>query len=141
MLVSLAAGCATGPSEGVEGPASEGDFPPVVCTVAYRSSVERPPETQEPIRLEPGDGRTLTFDDVVLALDYDFSAGEGGALRLDAVEPESEDILMRGLYQLAPGEPPPSAFVGGHGFTGLVYVHPPRSEAEAQYYCEANGDS
>jgi hypothetical protein len=31
-------------------------------------------------------------------------------------------------------------FIGGHGFTGLVYVYHPSSDAELQYFCETRDD-
>lgn len=128
----------TGCSRPAAGPIDVSDLPAVVCTVAYRSAVTEPLDDQDEITLEPGERDTVSFDDLEVDLIYDASPQEGGALRVDASEPGAEGLLVRNLYQL-PGSDPLPSFVGGTGFTGLVYVYPPGSDAEAQYFCAADG--
>jgi hypothetical protein len=41
------------------------------------------------------------------------------------------------LYQFIPEAELRDQFAGGHGFTGLTYVHHPTSSAELQYFCQS----
>ncbi|MPZ88130.1 MAG: hypothetical protein GEU81_08655 [Nitriliruptorales bacterium] len=133
LLAVACVGCA-GPSS--DAPISAEDFPVVACTVAYRSAVTEPLQSTEEVSLRPGETETLTFDEAAIDLTYDFSEQEGATMRIDARQPGAEHYLSRGLYQFIAGEPPDNAFAGGHGFTGLVYIQPPDSTAEAQYFCQ-----
>ncbi len=57
---------------------------------------------------------------------------------IDAELPDADDFFSRDLYQFLDDEPPPARiFAGGHGFTGLAYIHPPDTSAEVQYSCRA----
>ncbi len=113
------------------------DFPIVTCSMHYRVSLSAGFERNEDIELRPDDERTVAFSDVEFAMKYLFSVSEGATFLIDAKAPGGSDFFARGLYQFTEKLPTGSLFAGGHGFTGLHYVHPPGSSSEAQYFCRA----
>ncbi len=114
------------------------DFPVARCRVAYRPTLSTGLQSEE-VELRPGDGRSLAFHDVTIEMTYSFSKFEGATLWIDAKLPNATNFFTRSFYQFIAGQPPTGhLFQGGHGFTGLVYVHPPGSSSEAQYFCQAN---
>ncbi|MFC2082516.1 hypothetical protein ACFLSG_00550 [Candidatus Bipolaricaulota bacterium] len=48
------------------------------------------------------------------------------------------DESVRQLYQMDRGKSPGKQFIGGHGFTDLIYVYHASSAAELQHFCEAH---
>ena len=111
----------------------------IVCNTAYRSSVGVPIEREESVRFGDEDGQeTVTFAD--LAFHAQYGSGQMNrerALRLWVSEPGETAELISQLYQLPLDSGPLNQFVGGHGFSGLNYVHHPESGAELQFWCTA----
>lgn len=133
LLVALVlAGCS--PSSIADGLRAAEDFPDVSCTIAYRDDVDVAP-SQERVALSPGEQQTLEFEQLVIVLTYQFDAGEGGSLLVDASLPDGGALIARDLYQFVPDDPPRNDFGGGHGFTGLNYIYPPGTTAEGQFLC------
>lgn len=59
--------------------------------------------------------------------------GEGRSLLVDVVDRTTRRTVTKTLYQFGRDEPL-NQFLGGHGFTGLVYVYL-RPGHELQYFC------
>jgi hypothetical protein len=85
-----------------------------------------------------GDLQIASFVDLESQAQYLDSPHEGRALRISAKNAENDQELTAQLYQLRRDHRPDNQFLGSHGFTGLVYVYHPSSQAEIQYICESN---
>ena len=116
--------------------------PDLTCHVAYRPAVTQPIQQELDIDLpaDPDAGitapqRHLAFDRLTLDATYDAGPFEGPALSIQVFPTGSADPLARTLYQLPRTQPLRDQFLGGHGFTGLVFVQDPTSGAEIQYFC------
>lgn len=135
VLTAAAAGCGSAQGDGAPLPER------VVCHAFYRADDTGAGQREETLELPRSDGlqgseRTVEFEEMSLTAVYRADAPEGRSVRVEVRGAEGAD-LATGLYQF--GSPPPQdiAFVGGHGFTGLSYVH--HGEAVLQYWCEAEG--
>jgi len=61
---------------------------------------------------------------------------EGQSLSIAISNMQNQQELSRSLYQIDQAKGLANQFIGGHGFTGLIYVFHPSSDAELQYFCE-----
>ena len=128
----LTTGCAMQPSSGPSA------YPVVECSVAYRSSPEMSQQDTQMIEMAAGDKpKFLQWDDLTLQVRYDFSEYESTTFIIDVLKSGEEAYLTRSLYQLSQERPLENQFSGGHGFTGLHYVHHPETQAELQFFCSA----
>ncbi|NCF68675.1 MAG: hypothetical protein GWP61_22170 [Chloroflexi bacterium] len=112
----------------------------ITCHTAYRSDVGRPIEREDTFVFRDVDEQQeILYEE--LALHGQYGSGEMDnerALRLwVTMSGESDPILVQ-LYQLPQDSGPQNQFVGGHGFSGLIYVTHPVSGAEMQFWCEAS---
>ena len=127
-----------GDSDGSES-AEEAAPQQITCNLAYRTAPSEIPEEQPALTLAPGDMiERVSFDDLALEATYSIDEFEGATVFIDVFVGDEPSALSRTLYQLSLGKPLQNQFVGGHGFTGLVYVRAPTSGAELQYWCTAN---
>ena len=111
----------------------------ITCHTAYRGNVGRPIEHEDNLIFTNSDEQqSLSYDE--LAFHAHYSAGEldgERALRVWVTENGESDPLIVQLYQLPQNSGPQNQFVGGHGFSGLIYVTGPVGKAELQFWCEA----
>lgn len=111
----------------------------IICTAAYRSSVEVGIEREETLTfVDASDEQSVAFDDMAFHAAY--SPGEADnerALRVWVTDGGGTAVWQSTLYQLPPNSGPQNQFVGGHGFTGLNYSYAPGSSAELQFWCAA----
>ena len=116
----------------------------VECTFAYRPSNEVGPG-------QTGNGPAFQLEERTLAVAVDEDASERlGQLTFSvgfhAYESETDSInvsvsadgapVLSILYQLSAGLPQ-NQFVGGHGFTGLLYFTHPTQGGDYQAFCAA----
>jgi hypothetical protein len=110
----------------------------VTCHTAYRGSTGRPIEREDMLVFTDDDEQQkLSYDELVFNAQY--SSGEldrERTLRLWVTERGESDPIIMHLYQLPLDSGPQNQFVGGHGFSGLIYVTDPVSKAELQFWCE-----
>lgn len=76
--------------------------------------------------------QTLTFPDRTLDFDYAPATDNAAEGDLSVTVPESRS---RQVYRLSKNRTPVNQFVGGFGFTGLIYAN----GLDLQYICEADG--
>jgi hypothetical protein len=132
-IAACAVGCST---PGAAGGSSTGDIA-IECQVFYRPS---PGESfqEAAISLGPENAtRSEVFDGMVFTGSFFEGPGEGPSLSLAISDPVTEDEMARQLYQIDQSKGLTNQFIGGHGFTGLVYIFHPGSPAELQYFCSA----
>lgn len=111
----------------------------IVCTVAYRSSVEVGIEQEKTlIFTDADDEQSVNFAKIVFYAAYDAGVVDNERNLRVRVTDTSETVIHATLYQFPTGSGPQNQFVGGHGFTGLAYSYAPTSAAELQFWCEAN---
>ncbi|MEZ4644543.1 MAG: hypothetical protein R3E31_17720 [Chloroflexota bacterium] len=119
----------------------------IVCTVAYRSSVEVGIEREETLTFTDADAeQAVAFTAMTFHAAYDAGGADNernlrvwvtdtsAALSTSAAETA---VYHSTLFQLEADRGPVNQFVGGHGFTGLNYSYAPGSTAELQYWCAA----
>lgn len=115
----------------------------IVCTAAYRSSVQQPIEREETLSFSDQDKEAqIAFTDLVFHAAY--RAGEADHernLRVWVTDVAASQVYLTQLYQLPVASGPVNQFVGGHGFTGLVYSYAPDSPAELQFWCAVGDES
>ena len=108
----------------------------IACEVYYRAAAGG--------ALEPGsdlifsgenEEQSAPFDDLLFSGRYTVDAGEGRAFAIAVSDAATGAEIARSLYQLSP-DGLRNQFIGGHGFSGLVYVFHPSSAAEMQYFCQ-----
>lgn len=121
----------------------------VKCHVFYRTSAKAMFEPSEGVTLtldrspRPGlplKNREITFKDLRLETNYlttSFQGVEGAELRVRVFDVQTRKPLLYQHYVFDEKQPPRDQFV--HGFTGLVYVFHPKSDAELQFYCSVGG--
>jgi hypothetical protein len=147
LLLSLAlAACSTSEDPaGTDAPGVEGAADGVIrCTYAYR-------ESHELMEGQTGDEPAFQFEERVLQVGADERADELlGQLTLsvgyDIAEYDTSSFSLAAaaadtnvfsiLYQVG-DRLPQNQFVGGHGFTGLLYFRHPTAGGDYQAYCEA----
>jgi hypothetical protein len=118
---------------------SPGRASQIVCNTAYRSSAGGRIEREDSLTFSDSDSQqSLSYGELEFYGSYD--AGEQDrerGLRVWVTERGSDMDLTTVLYQLPLDSGPQNQFIGGHGFTGLNYIHHPSSGAELQFWCEA----
>lgn len=139
------AGDAEGPSDDDAGEGTEGtegtDLPDAItCGTQYRPDAEQMEGAESPtLTVErdddlAGTSATHEFPTMTLTVTYVGDAPEGRTVRV-SVTADDDTPLFESLYQI--GTPLQDIeFAGGHGFTGLNYVH--HGEAMLQVWCEAS---
>lgn len=130
----LAVACSPAAQEPPDEPAASAN-PEIECQVYYRASAGQA-LIQGPEMLFSGQNEQASapFDDLEFqARDYS-DQGEGRSLSITVLDLDSGDEIMQQLFQLDP-QGLRNQFIGGHGFTGLIYLFHPVSSAEMQYFC------
>ena len=111
----------------------------ISCTAAYRASASQGVEREETITFSDTDSeQSISFTELVFHASY--HAGEVDNernLRLWVSDVAESVVYQTTLYQLPTDSGPQNQFLGGHGFTGLLYSYQTDSNAELQYWCEA----
>jgi hypothetical protein len=105
------------------------------CQVFYRSSTAGRFSETDVTLSATANRESVTFEDLAFNAQYTDDIGEGQSLALSVVDLETGQETARQLYQLDRQRGLVNQFVGGHGFTGLIYVYHPTSQAEMQYFC------
>lgn len=151
VLVVILGGCGQGtegtPQAGRAG--DEGDAPggegtnlpeAITCGTQYRPDAEQMEGAESPTLTVDrsddltGSSATHEFPTMTLTVTYVGDVPEGRTVRV-SVTTDDGAPLFESLYQI--GTPLQDIeFVGGHGFTGLNYVH--HGEAMLQLWCEAS---
>lgn len=134
LLISLAACKPAEPeSESTAIPLAEAE---ITCEVYYRAAaggaLEAGPEL---VFSGENEEQSAPFDDLLFIGRYTVDAGEGRAFAVAVSDAASGTEIARSLYQLSP-DGLRNQFIGGHGFTGLVYIFHPSAAAEMQYFCQ-----
>lgn len=107
------------------------------CRVFYRPSVTETLSESAVTLTTSGDHEIIEFDDMEFSAQYWDDQFEGRSLLISVASPDTGDEVVRQLYQMDRGKSLINQFIGGHGFTGLIYVYHPSSTAELQCFCEA----
>ena len=107
------------------------------CRVFYRPSVTETLSESAVTLTTSGDHEIIEFDDMEFSAQYWDDQFEGRSLLISVASPDTGDEVVRQLYQMDRGKSLINQFIGGHGFTGLIYVYHPSSPAELQCFCEA----
>jgi hypothetical protein len=114
----------------------------IECQAFYRPSVGQAPDEGTVISLgEHGDRGTAEYADMVFEAQLSDDPGEGPALVISVMAKDSRAEILRQLYQIDRVKGLHNQFVGGHGFTGLIYTYHPASGAELQHFCSASSQS
>ena len=115
----------------------------VMCKLFWRASdtLSRGDSDSDPkfqlqeraIHVERGKESDFRLADAAIKVSYRSDAHEGSNV---IVQVSFDDKpMVRWLYQLSSS--PKNQFVGGHGFTGLVYLrHPTKRSDDYQFMCE-----
>ena len=100
----------------------------VVCAIAYRTSVESTETQEQRLRLRPREEKAITMGPHTLKANFFSDPFEGSSvnLRVDSTT---------WLFQFKEDHPPLNQFLGGHGFTGLIYVSDPELKDDLQFFC------
>lgn len=110
----------------------------IQCEVFYRPSVTQSLSEGQTITLGTnGDREGVEFDDMAFDVQYYDDQFEGRSLVVSVSDRESDAQIVGHLYQMDRTRSVSNQFLGGHGFTGLVYVYHPSSQAELQYFCRS----
>jgi len=106
----------------------------VRCTFFARVG-EREPfvDDEQVVEVSVGTTKALTVGGLTLELGYTSGDTEGASVHFNVRDDETP--VMSALYQLRDRRLPSNQFVGGHGFTGLIYLHG-REGANHQVFCE-----
>ena len=130
----LLAACSPAP-QAARGPAAE--FAGIECQVFYRPSMGESFRESTVTLAKGGDRAVVEQDDLRWDASYWDDEYEGRSLSVAVTGLGTGEELVRQLYQIDREKGLANQFVGGHGFTGLVYVYHPVSTAEMQYFCQA----
>jgi len=133
-VVILLAACSPAP-QAAGGPAAE--FAGIECQVFYRPSMGEGFRESTVTFAKGGDRGAVEQDDLGWEAAYWDDEYEGRSLSIAVTGLDTGEELVRQLYQIDREKGLANQFVGGHGFTGLVYVYHPVSTAEMQYFCQA----
>ncbi|MCP4538609.1 MAG: hypothetical protein GY832_15860 [Chloroflexi bacterium] len=107
------------------------------CQVFYRASTGASLSEGSLVALTPNGGlEVATFDELEFSAHYSGDQFEGPSVSISVIAPDTGEQIVRQLYQIDQAKGLVNQFVGGHGFTGLVYVYRPGSTAEMQYFCQ-----
>lgn len=113
----------------------------LVCTAQYRPFVETMEGgeertfTVERIDGPAAEGVAVEFPLMTIAVRYAGEGPEGHNVLITVTDPDSAEIASA-LYQIGRPGLQDIEFAGGHGFTGLHYVH--HEQAMLQYFCAAD---
>ncbi len=106
--------------------------------VFYRASPTESP-SESTVRLpRDGDVEHIEFDNLGFNASYMDDEFEAPALVISNTNLDSGDEVARHSNQMDRGKPVINQSIGGHGFTGLMYVYHPSSSGELQYFCESS---
>ena len=127
--------CGDNPSAGADTPT---EFS-ITCRAFARPDVETSTMQARTIKLGPQAGnRSATLGDFRFRAQFVSDEFEGKALDVFVYPKGDQDPIAQGKYQFDDIDPPSNQFVGDHGFTGLIYVMHPQTEAELQYFCKSS---
>ena len=133
-VVLLLAACRPSP-EGAGGRSA--DPFSVECQVFYRASMAESFAESTVTLAQGGDHQVVEHDGLRFDAEYWDDPYEGQSLSISVTDLDTGEELVRQLYQIVRAKGLVNQFVGGHGFTGLIYVYHPSSTAEVQYFCLA----
>lgn len=105
------------------------------CQVFYRSATTESFSETNVTLSATANRESIAFEDLAFNAQYVDDLGEGQSLALSTVDLETGEETVRQLYQFDRERGLVNQFIGGHGFTGLIYVYHPGSPAEMQYFC------
>lgn len=108
-------------------PRLEGKYE-IACLVAYRENTQTAVAKETQLRLGPGDRKTLNLGPHEFQAMRSSEPSEGASLDLRVGSTAWK-------YQMDHAHPPLNHFLGGHGFTGLIYVSDPKLGDDLQFYC------
>ncbi|MFC2105150.1 hypothetical protein ACFLS0_00080 [Candidatus Bipolaricaulota bacterium] len=133
-ITVLATGCSRSPEE-----AGGQSVVPVSidCRVFYRPSASESLSESAITLTTNADHEVIAFADMEFNAEYSDDEFEGRSLLISVTSQDTGDEIVRHLYQMDRGKSLSNQFIGGHGFTGLIYVYHPSSTAELQCFCEA----
>jgi hypothetical protein len=77
----------------------------------------------------------LELDDLKFTVTFKGDEFEGWTISIQITEKANGKQLVSHLFQLDSNQAVINQFLGGHGFTGLVYVTPVDKNRELQYFC------
>jgi hypothetical protein len=133
LLVLMLAGCSMS-GDGVDLRSSK-EYG-VTCEVFYRPAAGQALSPAPVIMFKSGsDHKYLVFDDMTFNARFQDDQYEGRALFLNVTGVHQSEEFSRQMYQFDGQNPPENQFIGGHGFTGLIYVFNPKTSSEMQYFC------
>ena len=135
VLVLAACGDEDGAGAGVDAPSELS----LTCKVFERPSVESSTMKGRTLRLGPEPTtRSVTLGDFRVRAQYAADDFDGRTLDVFIFPKGESEPLSQNKYQFDSEKSPENQFLGGQGFTGLVYVNHPQTEAELQFFCEAD---
>ena len=115
----------------------------VRCEFYFRGAAEVTPDTDTPaleskkevIEVGPDEEKRVALKSMTLSASYSDAQFDSPSLH---VRVEAGDTQLFGaLYQLRDGRLPLNQFVGGHGFTGLIYLVNPSESGDYQLFCKS----
>jgi hypothetical protein len=118
-------------------PASAGPAVDVelTCEVFFRSAVTAQLDQGEVVTLvADGDVARVERDPLTFEAAYTDDEFDGRSVSIRITE--GDRAVMSHLLQMARDRAPENQFVGGHGFSGLLYAYSAEG-AEMQYWCQA----
>jgi len=157
LVASLLVGCdaSAGSVDDTRGPQDDALLPEQVvpvtlrCQFFYRESNEPGPgesdddpkfvHTEKVLSVAAGQQNEVTLGKVTLRAAQNGEKAAGGAFNIFASADGRQ--LASWLYQFDLADPPRDQFVGGHGFTGLVYLTHPTAGGDYQFMCSAIRDA
>ncbi len=107
------------------------------CHVFYRASTTESLRESKVRLTTDGDVEFIEFDDLGFNASYIDDGFEARSLVISITNLDSGVEIARQLNQMDRGKSLINQFIGGHGFTGLMYVYHPSSPGELQYFCES----
>ncbi|MFC2079111.1 hypothetical protein ACFLSZ_03940 [Candidatus Bipolaricaulota bacterium] len=133
-VTALVTGCSPSPEE-----AGGQSVVPVSidCRMFYRASASESLSESVITLTTNADREVVAFDDMEFNAQYWDDESEGRSFLISVTSLDTGDEIVRQLYQMDRGKSLNNQFIGGHGFTGLIYVYHSSSTAELQCFCEA----
>lgn len=121
---------------GTDVPGGEGAADGTIrCTYAYRASNEEPGlQLEERVLQVAAEERVdELLGQLTLTVGYDIAESDSNTFNLTVTAGDTNVFAI--LYQLGQ-RLPQNQFVGGHGFTGLLYFRHPTAGGDYQAFCE-----
>ena len=108
----------------------------ITCSYQYRPEATSAAGAQEgALVVDRGEQESAVFEQMMLQVTYTAGQPDGNGVRLVLSDRGGQQIAEH-LYQGgASAQVLYSEFDGGHGFTGLIYVH--HEDAQVQVWCAA----